>query len=79
MLVFEDLHWADDAMLAFLEHLADRAEAVPLLVVGTARPELFERHPDYAAGLRNATPINLVAALRRRRPRVSSPRCSRRP
>ncbi len=59
VLVFEDLHWADDAMLAFLEHLADRAEAVPLLVVGTARPELFERHPDYAK-LRNATPINLV-------------------
>ena len=47
-------------MLAFLEHLADRAEAVPLLIVGTARPELFERHPDYAAGLRNATPINLA-------------------
>jgi class 3 adenylate cyclase/tetratricopeptide (TPR) repeat protein len=60
VLVFEDLHWADDAMLAFLEHLADRAEAVPLLVIGTARPELFERHPDYANGLRNATPINLV-------------------
>jgi class 3 adenylate cyclase/tetratricopeptide (TPR) repeat protein len=60
VLVFEDLHWADDAMLSFLEHLADRAEAVPLLVLGTARPELFERHPDYAAGLRNVTPINLV-------------------
>jgi class 3 adenylate cyclase/tetratricopeptide (TPR) repeat protein len=59
VLVFEDLHWADEAMLAFLEHLGDRAEGVPLLVVGTARPELFERHPDYAAGLRNATPINL--------------------
>ena len=59
VLVFEDLHWADDAMLAFLEHVADRAEGVPLLVVGTARPELFERHPDYGAGLRNATPINL--------------------
>ncbi len=79
MLVFEDLHWADEAMLAFLEHLADRAEAVPLLVIGTARPELFERHPDYANGLRNATPINLVAARRRRRPPASSPRCSRRP
>jgi class 3 adenylate cyclase len=60
VIVFEDLHWADDAMLAFLEHLADRAEGVPLLVIGTARPELFERHPDYAAGLRNATPINLA-------------------
>ena len=79
MLVFEDLHWADEAMLAFLEHLADRAEAVPLLVVGTARPELFERHPEYAAGLRNANPINLVPARPRRRPPGWSPPCSRRP
>ena len=29
ILVFEDLHWADEAMLAFLEHLADLAEGVP--------------------------------------------------
>jgi class 3 adenylate cyclase/tetratricopeptide (TPR) repeat protein len=60
VLVFEDLHWADEAMLAFLEHLPDRAEAMPLLVIGTARPEPFERHPDYAAGLRNTTNINLA-------------------
>lgn len=60
VLVFEDLHWADDAMLSFLEHLADRAEGVPLVVVGTARPELYEQHPDYAAGLRNANTVNLA-------------------
>ena len=60
VLVFEDLHWADDALLAFLEHLADRAEGVPLLIVCTARPELFESHPDYAAGLRNTNSINLA-------------------
>ena len=60
VLVFEDLHWADEALLAFLEHLADLAEGVPLLVVGTARPELYERHPNYAVRLRNSTPINLA-------------------
>ncbi|MDH4112884.1 MAG: AAA family ATPase [Actinomycetota bacterium] len=60
VLVFEDLHWADDAMLAFLEHLADRAEDVPLLVVGTARPELFERHASFASGLPNVHRINLM-------------------
>lgn len=59
VLVFEDLHWADDAMLAFLEHLADRAEAVPLLVIGTARPELHERHPDFTNGLVNVNTIRL--------------------
>jgi hypothetical protein len=60
VLVFEDLHWADTAMLAFLEHLADRAEGVPLMVVGTTRPELYEQHADFGNGLRNATPITLA-------------------
>jgi class 3 adenylate cyclase/tetratricopeptide (TPR) repeat protein len=60
VIVFEDLHWADDAMLAFLEHLADRAEGVSLLIIGTARPELFERRAGYGSGLRNATSINLA-------------------
>lgn len=59
VLVFEDLHWADEAMLGFLEHLADWSEGVGLLVLCTARPELQERHPTWAAGLRNAQTINL--------------------
>ena len=50
VLVFEDLHWADEALLAFLEHLAEWAEGVPLLLLCTARPELYERHPGWAAG-----------------------------
>ena len=66
VLVFEDLHWADDAMLAFLEHLADRAEGVPLMVVGTTRPELYEQHADFGNGLRNATPITSRLCHRRR-------------
>ncbi len=58
--VFEDLHWADPAMLAFIEHLADWSEGVPMLLVGTARPELSERHPNWGAGLRNASTMNLA-------------------
>jgi class 3 adenylate cyclase/tetratricopeptide (TPR) repeat protein len=49
VLVFEDLHWADDALLAFIEHLTVHLAAVPLLMVGTARPELLERRPGFAA------------------------------
>ena len=59
VLVFEDLHWADEALLAFLEHLAEWAEGVPLLVLCTARPELYEQHPRWAGATRNATTINL--------------------
>jgi class 3 adenylate cyclase len=60
VLVFEDLHWADAALLSFLEHLADWAEGVPLLVLCTARPELYERHPHFGADARNAQRINLA-------------------
>jgi class 3 adenylate cyclase/tetratricopeptide (TPR) repeat protein len=59
VLVFEDLHWADDALLAFLEHLAEWSDDVPLLILCTARPELFERRPGWGAGQRNAHTINL--------------------
>jgi len=47
VLVFEDLHWADDAVLDFIEHLVTWADGVPLLVVCTARPELLERRPRW--------------------------------
>ena len=60
VLVFEDIHWADDAMLAFLEYLADRTAGVPLIVVATARPELFERHPSFASSLPNVNRISLA-------------------
>ena len=59
VLVFEDLHWADEALLSFLEHLADWSEGVPLLVLCTARPELYERHPGFGTNARNAQRINL--------------------
>jgi predicted ATPase/class 3 adenylate cyclase len=59
VLVFEDLHWADEALLDFIEHLAEWAEGVPLLIICSARPELYERRPGWAAGQRNAHTINL--------------------
>jgi class 3 adenylate cyclase len=40
VLVFEDVHWADDSMLAFLDHLDNHLRDAPILVVCTARPEL---------------------------------------
>jgi class 3 adenylate cyclase/tetratricopeptide (TPR) repeat protein len=60
VLVFEDLHWADDALLSFLEYLAEWSQGVPMLVLCAARPELFERRPEWGAGQRNAQTINLA-------------------
>ena len=50
VLVFEDLHWADEALLAFLEYLTTHVATVSLMVIATARPELFERQPTFASG-----------------------------
>ncbi len=47
VLVFEDLHWADDASVDFIEHLIGWAADAPLLVLCTARPELLETHPHW--------------------------------
>ncbi len=46
VLVFEDLHWADDGMLAFIEHLAADSPAAPLFLLATTRPELLQRRPE---------------------------------
>jgi class 3 adenylate cyclase/tetratricopeptide (TPR) repeat protein len=60
VLVFEDLHWADDDLLDFVDELVEWLDDVPLLVVGTARPELFDRRPDWGGGKRNAVTISLA-------------------
>jgi class 3 adenylate cyclase/tetratricopeptide (TPR) repeat protein len=61
VLVFEDLHWADDGLLDFVDHLADWATTVPLLIVGTARPELLDRRPGWGGGKRNALTLSLAS------------------
>jgi class 3 adenylate cyclase len=61
ILVFEDLHWADDGLLDFVDHLADWATTVPILIVGTARPELLDRRPGWGGGKRNAFTVSIGA------------------
>ena len=55
VLVFEDLHWADEALLAFVDYVVDWARGVPLLVLCTARPELLTRRPDWGGGKVNSS------------------------
>lgn len=60
VLVIEDLHWADESLLDFLDELVEWVTDVPLLVVATARPELLERRPGWGGGKLNATTIALA-------------------
>jgi predicted ATPase len=59
VVVVDDLQWADPAALDVLGQLADRASAVPFLLVCVARPELLERYPAWSAGRADATLIVL--------------------
>ena len=61
VLVFDDLQWADDGLLDFVDHLVDWASGVPLLVVATARPELLDRRPGWGGGKLNASTLALSA------------------
>jgi predicted ATPase len=60
VLVFEDLHWADDGLLDFVDYLVEWVGGVPLLVVGTARPELLARRPGWGGGKPNAVTLLLA-------------------
>ena len=59
VLVVEDIHWADETLLDFLDELVEWVTDVPLLVVATARPELLERRPNWGGGKLNATTLAL--------------------
>jgi predicted ATPase/class 3 adenylate cyclase len=61
VLVFEDLHWADDGLLEFVDGLVDRATGVPLLILCTARPELLARRPHWGGGKANTVTLSLSA------------------
>ena len=61
VLAIEDLHWADPALVSFLEHVLDWSHDLPILLVCTARPELYTEHPDWGAGRRDAVTLGLSA------------------
>ena len=47
VVVFEDIHWAEQSLLELIDHVAAVSGGVPLLLVCLARPELFEAHPKW--------------------------------
>ena len=59
VLVFEDMQWADQSLLDFIEYLLEWSRSSPIYVLTLARPELLERRPTWGAGHRNFTSIYL--------------------
>jgi class 3 adenylate cyclase/tetratricopeptide (TPR) repeat protein len=54
LVVLDDLHWAEPALLDLVEHVVTLAAGVPLMVVCTARPELDEIVPGWCIGVYDA-------------------------
>ena len=64
VIVFDDLQWAEPALLQIVESIADQAEDAPLLLLCVARPQLLESVPTWGAGRANAATITLDALSR---------------
>jgi class 3 adenylate cyclase len=58
VVLVEDIHWADGALLDLLEDLAARSEG-SVLFVCPSRPDLADRRPTWGGGRRNASSIGL--------------------
>ena len=59
ILVFEDMQWADDGLLDFLEYLLEWSRNHPLFVLALARPELADKRPTWSVGKRSFASLYL--------------------
>jgi len=65
VLYLEDLHWADDGSLDFVDHLTRTCADSAVLVVCFARPDLLERRPAWGEGLVCHARVTLQPLTRR--------------
>jgi class 3 adenylate cyclase/tetratricopeptide (TPR) repeat protein len=59
VVVLDDIHWAEPAFLDLVEYVASFVQDAPLLVLCTARPDLFDVRPTWTAPRSNATIVTL--------------------
>ncbi len=59
LMVFEDLHWADEGLIDFVDEMVERTTKHPILVVTLARPDLLDRRPDWGSGRKRMVSMHL--------------------
>jgi class 3 adenylate cyclase/tetratricopeptide (TPR) repeat protein len=52
VVVFDDIHWGEEAFLDLVEHVALLSSGAPIALVSAARPELLDRRPHWPVTLR---------------------------
>ncbi|MET0999443.1 MAG: adenylate/guanylate cyclase domain-containing protein [Marmoricola sp.] len=65
VMLLEDLHWADEGSLRWLDAVAPVLGEAQVLVVATSRPSLLERHPRWGEGLNHHVRLSLTPLSRR--------------
>ena len=65
VLLLDDLHWADDGSLDFVNHLAQACRDLPILILGLTRAMLYERRPLWGSGQSNHQRIDLAPLTKR--------------
>ena len=76
VVLLEDLHWADDASLAWLDAADGVLPRRPVLVVATARPTLLEARPHWGEGLAHHARLDAGAAVAPGEPAAARASCS---
>ena len=59
VMIFEDLQWAGEGLLDFIDHLLAWSTEHAIFILALARPELGELREDWPGGRRGATVIHL--------------------
>jgi class 3 adenylate cyclase/tetratricopeptide (TPR) repeat protein len=59
LLVFEDVHWADDSLLDLIDYLVSHVRDHPVAFLALARPEFLEARPAWGAGMIGHTMLAL--------------------
>jgi len=59
VVVLDDLHWAEPALLDLIEHIADFSRGAAILIVCLARPELVEDGRAWGSGQPHVTTLRL--------------------
>jgi predicted ATPase/class 3 adenylate cyclase/predicted Ser/Thr protein kinase len=59
LLYLDDIHWADDGSLDFVDYLVRHCAHVPMFVLCLARPVLLERRPAWGEGEERHTRLTL--------------------
>ena len=65
MLLLDDLHWADEGSLDFVNHLVQACGDVPLFILCLTRSTLYERRPLWGSGRSDHLRIDLAPLSKR--------------